>query len=220
MKPIIAFDFDGTIISSKASDQAHARWYELLGFLLGKRKIVKLAGNKNYFKDVIKLMELVTGMNADNPKERALMIRLARNLYQLLVLVASRKYRKKLLIEGIKKLIEELKTAYVVALVTTTPEDIMLPLLRMLELDGLFDIVFLQPLSEMPDKHRLLKEFAKKHKKPELFVGNSLPDMLACRALGIKAILVTWDYYDKEALKIARYKAGTVPELRELIKTI
>lgn len=219
MKPIIAFDFDGTIISSAAGREADHEWYRVMSILLNKPEIRNLAGKKAYFRDVLRLMEQYTGLRQSRQSDKRTMTRLARNLYQFSFLGSAYRHRSDLLIPRVKPLISGLKRKFLVALVTTTPTDIVVPLLSIAKIKDVFDIVFTQSLEQQPSKRKLLGQFVQKYKKPICSIGNSAEDMEASRQLGIMGVLVKWDKYEKEAEKSAAYVVSSVDELKSLLDT-
>ncbi len=217
IKKIIGFDFDGSVIRSIASDEAHGEWLKVLSVLLKDSKIKKLAAKKDYFPDVYRLMEKYTGLSRKNAFEKEVSTRLARNLYQLAMLGPANKHKKKLLFKDAAKLILKLKKKYKVSLITTVPGDIVLPMLKLIKFDK-FDIVHTTPINERPSKFNALKKFSKKYKKPALYIGNTLEDIDACKKLKIKSVLVTWGKHDKKAVDKADYVAQDAEELKKIIE--
>ncbi|MBD3304246.1 HAD hydrolase-like protein [Candidatus Woesearchaeota archaeon] len=219
VKKIIGFDFDGSVIRSIASDEAHYEWFKVMGVLLKDPQVKKLAGKKDYFQDVYRLMERYTGLSQKNSFEKEVSTRLARNLYQLAMLGPANRHKKKLLFKDVAKLILQLKKKYRVALITTVPGDIVLPMLKLIRFEK-FDIVHTTPINEKPSKLTALKRFSRKYKKPALYIGNTLEDMEACKRLKIKSVLVTWGKYDKAAVINADYVAKTAGELKKIIDAL
>ncbi|MBW2973400.1 HAD hydrolase-like protein [Candidatus Woesearchaeota archaeon] len=219
IKPIIGFDFDGSIIRSIASDKAHFEWFKVMSVLLKDPKVKRLAGKKDYFPDVYRLMERYTGLSKKNAFERGISTRIARNLYQLAMLGPANKYKKKLLFKDVAKVVLQLKKKYKVALITTVPGDIVLPMLRLIKFDK-FDIVHTTPIDEKPSKFTALKRFSRKYKKPALYIGNSAEDIDACKKLKIKSVLAKWGKYDKEAVSKADYTAKNAAELKKIIENL
>ncbi|MFH1510064.1 MAG: hypothetical protein ABIF10_00105 [Candidatus Woesearchaeota archaeon] len=120
MKSILAFDLDGTLIRSAAAKEAHIEWYRVMSVLLNDDKVLQLAKRKDYFSDVLQLMHHYTGL--DISKDKAVMVRLARNLFQLLFVGSANRQKDSLVVPGIKDLLEKLKERYALALITTTPQ--------------------------------------------------------------------------------------------------
>jgi len=218
-KRIIGFDFDGSIIRSTASEEAHYEWFKVMSVLLRDSKVKKLAGKKDYFPDVFRLMEKYTGLKKANSSEKEILIKIARNLYQLAMLGPANKHKKKLLFKDVAKLILNLKKKYNIALITTVPGDIVLPMLRLINFEK-FDITHTTPITEKPSKLNALKRFSRIHGKPILYIGDTKEDAEACKKLKIKFVLAMWGKYDKQALKIADYKAKNAIELKKIIANL
>jgi phosphoglycolate phosphatase-like HAD superfamily hydrolase len=215
MKPLIAFDLDGTIISAKPAHDAHELWFRTMSFLMGTE--VSNTDKVDFFNDVFRAMEAYTALDRRDGQSRAVMTKLARNLFQLCTLGECAKLRGTLLIPGMPWLLEKLKKAHPLAVITTTPEDIVRPLLRMVNAEHFFDIIQTQKLDERPSKLKLMKDFIGKHGRPSHYLGNTVEDMQACKDLGIKGVLTTWDTYEDEAKELAHKKVSTVPECEQLL---
>ena len=219
LKKIIGFDFDGSIIRSVASEAAHFEWFETLAVLLDDENVKALAGQKDYFPEVYRLMERYTGLSQKDASDKEVMTKIARNLYQLATLGCANKHKKNLLFKDVAELILELKKTHTIALITTVPGDIVLPILRLIDFDKL-DIVQTTPITEKPDKLKALERFVKENGKPILYVGNSIDDITACKKLGIKSVLAMWGGYDKDAVQKADFTAKNADELRKILKDL
>jgi phosphoglycolate phosphatase-like HAD superfamily hydrolase len=219
LKPIIGFDFDGSIIRSVASEAAHFEWFETMAVLLDDEKVKKLAGQKDYFPEVYRLMERYTGLSQKNASDKEIMTKIARNLYQLSTLGCANKHKKNLLFKDVSELILKLKKKYQIALITTVPGDIVLPILRLIDFDK-FDLVQTTPITEKPDKLKALERFTKEKGKPILYVGNSIDDITACKKLGIKSVLAMWGGYDKDAVKKADFTAKSANDLKQILEKL
>ncbi|MFH0978510.1 MAG: HAD family hydrolase [Candidatus Woesearchaeota archaeon] len=205
MKPIIAFDFDGTTIKSAISEEAHKDWYRIMSILLKDPKVVRLAGKKDFMGSVITITKRYTGI-----QDKVVLVKLARNLYQLILLGKAQEHD--ILVKDMTQLLKTLRKKYRTALVTTSPEDVVKPLLK--ASGALFDIVFLQPLHEKPSKLVLLRRFTARYGKPTCYIGNSREDVTACKTLRIKSVLAKWDRFDNVK---ADFEASTVRALKGLL---
>ncbi len=216
IKQIIAFDFDGSIISSIAGKEAHFEWFEIMSNLLKDKRIKELADKKDYFPDVYRIMEKYTGLVHKDNFDKEIMTKMARNLYQLAFLGIANKHKDILLFKEIAELILQLRKEFTIALITTTPEDIVLPIMHLMNFEKP-DIIQTTPITEKPSKINALKRFVKEHGKPIIYVGNSTSDIDACRELKIKSALATWGDYDKDAVGKADYVAKDAVELKKII---
>ncbi len=218
-KPTIAVDFSGTLITEEPSDLAHSEWFEVMVALLKDKSILAYAKEKDYFPYVYKIMERFTGLDAKKEEDKKLMKKFARNLFQMSYFAAANKIKARLLFQDYANYLRELKQKYQLVLVTTSPEDIVSPILHLVKCDDIFDEIVKSPLTEEPNKEKLLKLLLDKHEGVSLYLGNSLEDAQACRKLKIPFILAMWDKSDyTEAKKLADFTAGSVEELREIIK--
>ncbi len=218
MKKIIAFDFDGTLIKTSETDKAHQDWFKVMGYLTKSAKVRRLGNKKDYFGDVFFALEKLTGLDHKDPADKRIMVRLARNLFQMLYLARIRKEGKGVLVDGILDVIVDLKPKFDIALVSTAPEDSLDPALKLLGLKDLFDYTIKGPLDQQPSKTDTLTFFVKKFGRPIIYVGNALEDAKACKALDIPFVLAKWDKFDKEAEPLAKYKLSKPQELIGVIK--
>lgn len=222
MKKIIAVDFYGTLIKNEPAEKAHYEWFNIMASALHDNSIKKYAGTKDYFKYVYKVMARYTGLNQKKEEDAQTMRKFARNLFQMSCVALANRYKNRILVKEFASLLEKLKKDYSLALITTSPEDSVLPILKIIKKDSLFDIIYKSPLKKEPKKEELFKAFIKKYGKPLCYVGNSDEDMLACKRFGILSILATWDKVDgtETAKKIAVYTASSSKQIEEIIKTL
>ncbi|MBU2561938.1 MAG: HAD hydrolase-like protein [Nanoarchaeota archaeon] len=220
MKPIIAFDMDGTIISSEASANAHKAWFGFMGVLLKDDSISKLAGKKDYFPDVLGVMERLTGLDQKDSFEKSVMVKYARNLYQMIYLAELKKEGKDAFVPEMVDMIIDLKQKCRIALITTAPEDMVLPALEIIGIKKLFDYIYRSPLNQEPSKLEMLKKFTKDVGKPALYVGNEQKDADACKELGIKFALAKWGKHDEDAGQTATYNLTSPKQLRGVLELL
>jgi phosphoglycolate phosphatase-like HAD superfamily hydrolase len=217
MKPIIAFDLDGTIISSEAAEKAHAEWFRVMGLLLKDPSVEKLGGKKDYFPDVLNVMERLTGLSRTDSFERGVMTKYARNLYQMMYLAELKKEGEKALVPDIMDAIIDLKSSSMIALITTSPEDMVLPALETMKIKKLFDYIYRSPISQEPSKLEIMKKFVREVGRPSLYIGNEKKDAEACKELGIKFALAKWAKHDEEAQKLATFNLASPKQLKGIL---
>jgi phosphoglycolate phosphatase-like HAD superfamily hydrolase len=220
MKPIIAFDMDGTIISSEAASKAHKEWFKVVALLLKDPSVEKLADKADYFPDVLTVMERLTGLRRGDSFHNQVMTKYARNLYQMMYLAELQKEGEKAFVPDMIDMLIELKTQCRLAMITTAPEDMVLPALEIGGVKELFDYIYRSPLTSEPSKLEMLKKFIKEVGKPALYVGNEKKDAEACKELGIKFALSKWAKHDEEAENMASFNLDTPKQLQGIIKLV
>jgi phosphoglycolate phosphatase-like HAD superfamily hydrolase len=220
MKPILAFDFDCTVISSAAAEHAHQEWFTVMGIILNDKSIAEKAGTKDYVPDVLGVMEKLTGLDKNDSTDRSMMIKYARNLYQMMYLAELKKEGPASLAPGILDLLIDLKQRCMLALITTAPEDMVLPALNILKIKSIFDYVYRSPLDKEPSKQDLMRKFIKEVGKPALYIGNEKADGEACRELGIKFALAKWCKHDEDAESLAKFNLTEPAQLKGVINLL
>lgn len=222
MKPILAIDLGGTLISNKPADLAHYAWFKIMGILTGKPKIEKFAGTENYFKELYPIMQEFTGLDPKDSENKDILRRWIRSFFAFLTIGETKKLGKKILFQDFAKYLKELKSQYQLALITTQPQDSTLPVLSILGIKDLFDYIYESSFYEEPDKYLVFKRFISENGKPLFYIGNSMGDKEACEKLGIKLIVVTWD---KQDLPVKYRKKGggdyivnNVEELKKVLE--
>ncbi|MFA6462254.1 MAG: HAD family hydrolase [Candidatus Woesearchaeota archaeon] len=219
-KKIIAVDLSGTLICEEAGQKAHQEWFRIMAAALNDPSVETLAKKKDYFPEVYKVLERYTGLDAKKEENKLLLKKMARSLFQMSYLGKAHQLRDKLRYSEIITLLKELKRKYTLALITTSPEESVNPILELAGCSDLFDFKELSPLHEEPNKKELLQRFISTHGKPEVYIGNEEEDYFACKELDVPFILAGWDPYVSKGLKkICLVQAKNVVELeKELTK--
>lgn len=220
MKPIIAFDLDGVLLKAALAVKANKVWFDLMSTLLNDPSIKLLADKKDYFPDVISVMSRLTDLDPKDSFNKNLLIKYSRNLFQLLCLTELKKAGENAFVAGIVDIIIELKKECRIALITTSPEDVVLPVLELGRIRKIFDYVYRAPLDKEPSKLELLSKFAKEISPPSLYIGNELADAKACKELKIKFALAKWDKYDEEVEQLASFNLNNPKQLRGIVGLI
>ena len=221
-KEILAVDFGGTFISNKAADIAHYQWFKVMAMLLNKPEIEKYAGDKDYFKYVYKIMEDFTGLNQENEEHKNILKRWARSLFAFITIGEVKKLGKNILFKDFANYLRELKPKYSLAVVSSQPQDSILPILSILGCEDIFDYIYESSFYEEPDKYLVLSRFVNENGKPLYYIGNSSDDLEACRKLKIPLINVTWDKQDlsvnyRKKDLIGDFVINNVEELKKII---
>jgi phosphoglycolate phosphatase-like HAD superfamily hydrolase len=220
MKPIIAFDMDGTLLKKSIADTAHSEWFRVIGAFLKDDSIVQLADKKDNSADVLGVMEKLTGLDKIEGLDRSIMIRYARSLYQMIYLAELKKQGQEALVKDILDLLVDLKGKCMLALITTEPEDVVLPALSILKIKNIFDYVYRSPADKEPFKADLIRKFIKEVGKPALYIGNEKADGEACREIGLKFALAKWDRFDEDAEEFAKFNLTEPMQLKGVINLL
>jgi HAD superfamily hydrolase (TIGR01549 family) len=220
MKPIIAFDMDGTIISSEAAAKAHEAWFDMVVQMTGEKPFKVPSQREDYFPKVLELMAKLTGLDPNDGFDKGVMVKYARNLFQMLYLAELRKEGEKAFVPEMIDMLIELKPVCRLAIITTAPEDMVLPALEIGKVKELFDYIYRSPLTSEPSKTEMLKKFVKEVGKPALYVGNEKKDAEACKELGIKFALAKWAKHDEEAEKLANFNLSSPKQLQGIAKLV
>ena len=213
MKPVIAFDLEGVLIARSAGSLAHNKWFKSVG-KLSERDIASV-DNENYFDHVFDIMEKKTDLDRDKPEDRKLMTKLARSLFQEIYMHEIERLKGRIEIREAIDFAKGNKGRYTLALITTTPEEIVDSILKIIKCEDLFGIIVGSPLENPPNKKDLLEHFVKKYGKPLVYFCDRKQDVAACRELGIKSALVTIDIYDEAN---ADFRVGSRKEMEGVLK--
>src|SRR3989338_2853425 len=184
MKPILAIDFDGALLKSRPFDEAHKRWFEFFAILLKDDSIKKYAFAENWFEKVDVVMDRYLGNAGRETKNR-----FAREIYAMAIIAEANEND---LVKEFADYLRKIKNKYTLALITTTTESSVEPILKKVGCGDLFGIIKKSSPEKRPDKKGLFKEFIKEHGKPEFYIGNGDKDIQTCKELGIKTISVNW----------------------------
>jgi phosphoglycolate phosphatase-like HAD superfamily hydrolase len=218
MKPIIAFDLDGPIIHNSAAEKAHEAWFGVLAGLLSDDSVKKMTGqDEDYFPRVLEIMERLTGLRKEDSFDKQVMVKYARNLYQMLYLAELRREGEGAFIPEVVDMIIDLKKNCRIALITTAPEDMVLPALEIGKIKKLFDYIYRSPLNSEPSKLSLMKKFVRDVGKPALYVGNEIKDAEACKELGVKFALAKWGKHDEGAGELANFNLTSPKQLKGVV---
>ena len=170
MKPVLAIDLGGTVISNKPADLAHFRWFKVMSILLSDPKVEKMAGKEDYFKDLYKVMERFVGLKADTSENKEILSSWARSLFAFMTIGEVKKLGKKCLFSDFADYLKELKKNFQLALITTQPQDSVVLILSILGLDDMFDYIYESSFYEEPDKYLVFKRFISENGKPLCYV--------------------------------------------------
>ncbi|MBW2967712.1 HAD hydrolase-like protein [Candidatus Woesearchaeota archaeon] len=217
MKPILAFDLDGVILKSSVADSAYRSWFKVMGDLLDDDSVRNTPIMDDFFPEVYKVMERLTGLRQQDSFGKNVMTTYARNLYQMLYLIEIRKAGKAAFVSEMIDMIVDLKKDCRLALVTSSPEDMVLPALELAGIGKLFDFVYRSPLNKEPAKGEVMRRFVRDAGKPALYVGNMKEDAEAAKEHGVKFALAKWDKFEEEAGEGAAFNITSPNQLKGIL---
>ncbi len=207
MKPIIAVDLDGALLKSRPFNEAHKSWFYVMSILLKDDSVNQYASLDNYFGKVHEVMQRYLG-DVDHETR----VRFARNLFSMATIA---EVTKDDLVDDFAIYLKKLKKEYLLALITTAPEDSVEPILHKVGCSALFDILYKSPMGKHPNKRELFQELIKKYGKPRYYIGDGDKNITSCKELGIPSISVNW--VSKAEIK-GDYDVQSVKELEAIIK--
>jgi phosphoglycolate phosphatase-like HAD superfamily hydrolase len=129
-----------------------------------------------------------------------------------MVLVATL-HKDDLMIEFAEYL-NTIKERYTLVLLTSAPEEAVLPMLRKIGCENLFDIIYSGQSKNYPDKISLFGGFISTYEKPLFYIGKGDKDLGALKELDINTISVSWA--DKGNF-IGTYNVDSVDELKKIL---
>jgi phosphoglycolate phosphatase len=118
------------------------------------------------------------------------------------------------------KLLKDLKKEFILVIISSIDEDIILPYLKRSNALNLFDDVW--GYKTELSKANKFKKFLEKYKisgENCLFITDTLGDILEAKKVGILTVGVTWGYHSKKALLEGNpiFIANTIEELKEYL---
>ncbi|GEO03884.1 phosphoglycolate phosphatase [Adhaeribacter aerolatus] len=182
----VVFDFDGTLVDSKAV------FISVFNQLAEKHQFNKMEpGNIEYLRQLT-----IT--------ERCKYLQLPLYKLPLLTVDLLNRYQQSLaeviLLAGIKNLIEALRNSgYAIAIVSSNSEK---NIRQFLQQNQITEIDAVYSARNIFGKDRVIKKFLKTYRlSPDqiIYVGDEVRDIVACKKIGVKVIWVSWGY-DIQAL--------------------
>lgn len=206
MNPLIVVDFNGALLKSRPFDEAHKSWFKLFSILLEDDSVNAWSFKENYFEGVHRCMERYLG---GNDKEAQILF--ARQTYAMCLVAET---RQEDLVKEFADYLRTLNERYNLVLLTSAPQEAILPMLRKLECIDLFEIIYPSASKNHPDKISLFNEFMLKYEKPLFYIGLGDKDLGELKEIGIKTISVNWA---KKGVFKGDYDIDDVSELNGLL---
>jgi FMN phosphatase YigB (HAD superfamily) len=206
-KPAIIIDLNGALIIQRPFETAHKEWFRVMAELIRDHTILELSFKEDYFSDVQEIMKKYLG-DIDIHTRNAF----ARNIYSMMVVESIKKWD---LVDDFVEYLRSIKKKFTIVLITSAPTAAINGILEKINCKDLFDIVSASPMEEVPSKKELIELFIKKHGKPLFYVGQGDKDILTCKELGIKTIVVDWV---NPAINKGNFEAHNIEELSKIVE--
>lgn len=206
-KPAIIIDLNGALIRQRPFDTAHKEWFRVMAELIRDHTILELSFKEDYFSDIQKIMKKYLG-DIDIKTRNAF----ARNIYSMMIVESIKKWD---LVDDFAEYLRSIKKKFAIVLITSAPTLAINGILEKINCKDLFDVVSASPMEEVPSKKELIELFIKKHGKPLFYIGQGDKDILTCKELGIKTIVVDWN---NPPTNKGNFEAHNIEELGKIIE--
>lgn len=163
-KKLIVTSLDGFLIKSEAFVEPHRAWFDRAIAKTGDRLLERWKGHPEYFRGVEEAMGKI--LPEATQKERT---RQARVWYQEDV-IAYIKRTPEVVYTDVKRELQELKSKYKLALLTTNTTEYIGQILETAGLNGLYDHVIASETEKEPDKSALVQKICDEE-KPLAYIG-------------------------------------------------
>ncbi|MFH1613245.1 MAG: HAD hydrolase-like protein [bacterium] len=188
-KPILATNIDGLLLEHEVFIEPHKAWFKRAIEKTRDNSLEKWIGKENYFPGVIEAMKKIMP-NASKEQQT----RQARKWYQEDVMQYIKNNPKKIKKEIAEKL-KSLKEKYQLILITTNSQNYINEILKVSNLEGIYNKIIASKIKKEPSKEELLNELIKKYGKPKYYLTGK-PDEkitdkfkeLGTKVLGISKI--------------------------------
>lgn len=206
----IVFDWDGTLAKAKIAEKASIRRSKTLGETFDSGWLKAAMKDDSHFAANKKLIKKYTGIT-----DKGLQTEIMTNLFQYHYLGVAHEMKEESLFPNILKLLKDLKKDNELFIATTLRTDIVLPVLKNLDLEKYFTEVIGNDARLKTSKKDMLKQLQKKHGQIHYMIGDKPSDVDAGLNIDAKGVLVTWGTH--EAYNKASSTVKTVKELRKLL---
>jgi phosphoglycolate phosphatase-like HAD superfamily hydrolase len=206
MNPILIIDLKEALVKPRPFIEAHRKWFKLFSILLEDDSINDWFKKDNYFEGVHAVMKLYL---KDSDKEFQTIF--ARQMFSM-VLVAEISPND--LAKEFADYLRTIKDRYTLALITTVPEDSVMPMLNKLNCGDLFDIVYPSLNKNHPDKKTQFIDFIQKYDTPLFYIGYGDKLLGELKELNINTISVNW--VSKGTFR-GDYEVYSVDELKHIL---
>jgi len=163
-KPILATNIDGLLLEHEVFMEPHKAWFKRAIEKTGDDSLKKWIGKENYFLGVNQAMEKI--MPDSSEEERTTQ---ARKGYQEDVINYIKEHSKKIKKDIAEKL-KSLKEKYQLILITTNSQDYINEILKVSNLENIYDKIIASKTEKEPVKEELTNELIEKYGKPKYYL--------------------------------------------------
>jgi phosphoglycolate phosphatase-like HAD superfamily hydrolase len=231
---LITTGIDGIIVNSDVFSNAHQEWFDLWAKRLNMPELREYAGKsqKEYWEGVKKAMEAYFGQFS---KYEGTVNTMARLEYQMMALHCADELLKKdeLVLqdhESCALIFKTLKARgrHEFCLVTSSPTEVIRPLLEMINCHDLYDYIYTSRLDEKPSTKKVYERMLKDttRKKPAVHIAAGLSGIETGLKFKVPTILTLWDNGDsrykevEDAKERAMFSTRSTFELRSQLDVL
>lgn len=212
-KPILATNIDGLLINHSAFIEPHRIWFDRAILLTKNNSLVKWKGHPQYFIGVNEAMEKILPNATKEERTKK-----AREWYQEDVIYYI-SIHPEIINHKLANSLTELKDKFRLALITTNTKEYINEILKISNLEGIYDIICASPSEEEPDKQRIFKKFVEKYGEPKYYIASRNKEAFeACKKMGLTCIYFAKDEINPEIKEIASKTITKYSELEKIIK--
>ena len=210
-KPILATNIDGFLINHSAFIEPHRIWFDRIILLTKDESFNKWKGHPEYFKGVNQAMKKV--LPDASKKQRTTQ---ARKWYQEDVIHYIKLHHEVVNVK-LKRILMKLKNKFKLALITTNTKEHIKEILKVTNLENLYEIIHASSSEEEPNKAKVFEEFKQKYGTPKYYIASRSKEAFEeCVKIGALCIYFAPEEINPEIKTIAN-KTITKPKEIEIV---
>jgi FMN phosphatase YigB (HAD superfamily) len=165
-KQILATNIDGFLIYHSAFIEPHRIWFDRAILLTKDKNLKKWKGHPEYFKGVNEAMEKILPNASKEERTKT-----ARDWYQEDV-VYYISLHPETVNRKLAEILIKLKESFTLALITTNTREYIQEILKVANLEGIYDIIYASSSEEEPDKKKIFREFIERYGEPKYYIAS------------------------------------------------
>lgn len=190
-KPILVTNIDGVLLEHKVFYEPHKEWFKRAIEKTGDKNLEEWIGKENYFPGVNKAMKQI--MPNATEKEKTAQ---ARIWYQEDVINYIKNHPEKIKTKIADKL-KSLKEKYKIILMTTNSKDYINEILKVSNLENIYDGIVASKTDEEPEKSELIRELIEKYDKPKFYLTGKPDEKIIDKLKELEVKVLNIDEIDK-----------------------